>query len=62
MSNFTVARIGDEIYATYGDGVVQIIVKREATDDFVLDCALILDEMPAKIAERIKYIEGKVNR
>lgn len=58
MTHFTVSRIGDELIATFKDGKHILIAKQEPTDDFILDCACLLDTIASKHSNNIEK-EGK---
>lgn len=49
MANFTVSRIGDEIVGTYDDGTQKLVLKQKASNDFMFDCAFIMDNLSRKI-------------
>ena len=51
MNHFTVSRIGDEIIGTYDDGTHRLVVKQKPTDDFLFDCACIVDNLSVKISK-----------
>ena len=59
MKHLTFSVIGNELYCTYDDGEVRLVRKRIASDDFILDCALIIDGLPAEVAAQRKYIREK---
>jgi CobQ-like glutamine amidotransferase family enzyme len=58
MNHFTVTHLGDELMATYSDGTNIIIEKQKPTDDFILDCACLLDNIAVKLSKLDKK-EGK---
>ncbi len=51
MNHFSVSAIGDELYGTYDDGKHRLVVRQKATDDFVFDCACIIDTISVKITK-----------
>ena len=59
MKHLSFSVIGKELYCTYDDGEVRLVRKAEATEDFIFDCALIIDGLPAEVAARRKYIREK---
>jgi hypothetical protein len=60
MSHFTVTNLGDEIIGTYDDGIVKnrLVIKRKPSDDFVLDCACIIDTISTMLARRAENEKG----
>lgn len=54
MKHLTFSVIGDELYCTYDDGEVRLVRKVEATENFILDCALIIDGLPKAVADKRK--------
>lgn len=59
MKHLTFSVIGNELFCTYDDGEVRLVKKRPVTDDFIFDCALIMDGLPAEVAARRNYIKEK---
>lgn len=59
MKHLTFSVIGNELFCTYDDGEVRLVRKRPATDDFILDCAIIIDGLPAEVAARRKNTKEK---
>jgi hypothetical protein len=51
MNHFSVSRIGDEIIGTFDDGDHRLAVKQKPTDDFLFDCACIVDTLSVKISK-----------
>ncbi len=51
MGHFTVSRIGDEIIGTYDDGEHKLFLRQRATNDFLFDCACIVDNLSVKISK-----------
>lgn len=51
MKHFTVTIIGDEIVATYDDGANRLVIRQKPTDDFVFDCACIIDTISLKLSK-----------
>lgn len=49
MANFNVTRIGDEIIGTFDDGEHRLVLRQSATNDFIFDCACIMDNLSRKI-------------
>lgn len=49
MNHFTVTLLGDEIIGTYDDGEHRLVHRQKPTDDFLFDCACILDTIALKI-------------
>lgn len=49
MNHFTVSLLGDEIVGTYDDGEHRLVLRQKPTDDFLFDCACILDNVAVKI-------------
>ena len=49
MANFNVTRLGDEIIGTYDDGTQKLVLKQKASNDFIFDCACIMDNLSRKI-------------
>ncbi len=49
MGHFTVSRIGDEIIGTYDDGEHKFFLRQRATNDFIFDCACIMDNLSRKL-------------
>ena len=58
MNHFTVTHLGDELMATYSDGEHIIVEKQKPTDDFILDCACLLDTIAVKLSKNNEK-EGK---
>ena len=54
MRHLAFSVIGNEIFCTYDDGEVRLVRKRIASNDFILDCALIIDGLPAEVEARRK--------
>ena len=48
MANFNVTRLGDEIIGTFDDGSQRLVLKQKATNDFIFDCACIIDNLSRK--------------
>lgn len=56
MANFNITRLGDEIVGTFDDGEHRLvlrqratILRQRATNDFIFDCACIMDNLSRKI-------------
>ena len=58
MNHFTVTQIGDELIATYSDGEHMLVERQKPTDDFLFDCACLLDSLAVRISKNEKK-EGK---
>ena len=58
MNHFTVALIGDELFATYNDGTHKLVVRQKPTNDFTFDCACLIDTIAVKLSILDKK-EGK---
>ena len=59
MKHLTFSVIGGDLFCTYDDGEVRLVKKRPVTDDFILDCALIIDGLPAEVAARRRNTEER---
>lgn len=58
MSHLTITNLGDELIGTYDDGKYRFIVKQKPTNDFLFDCACLIDTISLKISlkeEEEKY-------
>ena len=58
MSHLTITNLGDEIVGTYNDGKYKFVVTQKISDDFLFDCACIIDTISLKISlkeEEEKY-------
>ena len=51
MNHFSVSHLGDEIIATYDDGVHRLVVKQKPSNDFVFDCACIIDTIALRLSK-----------
>ena len=51
MKHFTVTIIGDEIIGTYDDGTHRFVIRQKPTNDFVFDCACIIDTISVKLSK-----------
>jgi hypothetical protein len=54
MNHFTVTHLVDQIMGTYDDGKHRLVLKRVPTDDFLFDCACIIDTISVKLAQIMK--------
>ena len=59
MKHLTFSVIGDDLYCTYDDGEVRLVRKRPVTDDFIFDCALIIDGLSVEVAARRRNTEER---
>lgn len=49
MNQFTVTLLGDELIGTFDDGTHRLVVRQKPTDDFLFDCACMIDSISVKI-------------
>lgn len=49
MNYFSVSHLGDEIIGTWDDGEHRLVLRQKPTDDFLFDCACILDSISLKL-------------
>ena len=49
MNNFCVSQLGEDIYGTYCDGELRLVVTQKATGDFVFDCACVIDTLSVRL-------------
>lgn len=49
MNHFTVTLLSDELIGTYDDGEHRLVLRQKPTDDFLFDCACILDSISLKL-------------
>jgi hypothetical protein len=58
MNHFTVTHLGNELIATYDDGMHRLVVKQKPTNDFTFDCACVIDTIALKLS-KLEKKEGK---
>jgi hypothetical protein len=51
MNHFSVSLIANEIIATYDDGTHKLVVRQKPTDDFLFDCACIVDTISLRLSK-----------
>ena len=61
MKHLTFSVIGGDLYCTYDDGEVRLVKITPASEDFILDCALIIDGLPKDVADRKEHMKGNNN-
>ena len=59
MSHLTITNLGNEIVGTYNDGKYKFVVTQKISDNFLFDCACIIDSISMKIYEFDKKEKGK---
>lgn len=58
MKHLTFSVIGSELFCTYDDGNIRAFRRVVAGEDFILDCACLMESLYDEVEKKLKAKEG----